>query len=109
MIELMPSASADEVRAVEAPAPVIDCAGGRVGEGNVWSEAVPPQISADLNVELLLNCVRHPCDGREAKRFHSLSIKVTPFGRNPSNDVFWFERHLEARVINRWVSKLVAQ
>ena len=108
MIELIPSASADQVRAVEAPAPVIDCAGGRVSEGDVWIEAVPPQISADLNVELLLNCVRHPCDSREAKRFHSLSINVTPFGHNPSNDVFWLERHLEARMINCWVSKLVS-
>jgi len=91
VIELMPSASADEVRAVEAPAPVIDCAGGRVGEGDVWSDAVPPQISADLNVEVLLNCVWHPCDGRQAKRFHSLGIKVTSFGHNPSGEVFRLE------------------
>jgi len=109
VIELMPSASADEVRAVEAPAPVIDCAVGRVGEGDVWGETVPPQLSADQSVEVLLKCVWRPCDGRQATRFHSLSIKVTSFGLNPSSEVFWLEHFLELSVINFWILKFIVQ
>ena len=85
------------MRAVEAPAPVIDGAGGGVGEGDVCSEAVPPQISADLNVEVVIGCAWHPRDGLVAKRFRSLSIKVIPFGNNPSDDVFYVLVHASSR------------
>ena len=47
-----PWSTGDGMRAAETPAPVVDRGGRGVGECYFGGEAVPPQITADKDVEV---------------------------------------------------------
>ena len=53
-----PGLTVDGVRTDEAPGPVVQPRLGRVGEGDLSGEAVPPEIAVDLNVEAVVVWLR---------------------------------------------------